>query len=446
MLRLIFSDLIAHLRVWVGMAIIAAATALVAAVVASDVETAVGLGGNVALALYAISGSVILFTSVAAVIVLSSVANLTVVLQQRDYALWQLVGVRGSLVGIVVLTQLVVVALVGAWVGIALSVPVLQPFFDYVFADLPGFGSVPVQFGPAGVTSVLGFVTVIVLLSGVRSARRASQVTGVAVLADPDPPQTTMGPLRWVGVLAVLGLLCALLLSIRATPVDRLEVPLWIIGPLVASLLVCLGPLIFPSVLRGWTALVPARWSVSWFLARSAALHSIGRSTAAVNPLMVAVALAGGLYSANGTVRAAERVGAAGAITIGTVVLLLGGPLLLSALGSAVTIFMSARVRDREAALVRATGGTPEVVMATAAWEAFIYVVTAVLLGAVGVIATALVGAWAVASDAPGTFPRFGAGAVGVVAGAELLLVMVATVVPAGLGVRRDVAATLAAE
>jgi putative ABC transport system permease protein len=136
--------------------------------------------------------------------------------------------------------------------------------------------------------------------------------------------------------------------------VERLEVPLWIISPLVATLLVCLGPIAFPALLRGWTSLVPRRWST--FLARSAA-HSIGRSTGAVNPLMVAVALAGGLYSANGTVRAAEGTSASPSISIGTVVLLLGGPLLLSALGSAVTIFMSARVRNREAALVRATGG-----------------------------------------------------------------------------------------
>lgn len=446
MLRLVLSDLLAHLRIWVGMVVVSAAAALVTSVAAGDVETAVGLGGNVALALYAISGSVILFTTVAAVIVLSSVANLTVVLQQRDYALWQLVGVRPWSVRTIVLTQLVLVSLVGALIGVGLSVPILQPFFDYVYADLPGFGSVPVQFGPASVLSVVGFVAAIVLLSGARSARRASRVTGMAVLQDPDPPQSRMGPLRWIGVVAVLSILLALLLSIPSTPVDRLEVPLWIIGPLVATLLVCLGPLAFPAVLHGWTSLVPPRWSASLFLARAAALHSIGRSAAAVNPLMVAVALAGGLYSANGTVRAAEGVGAPPAISIGTVVLLLGGPLLLSALGSAVTICMSARVRDREAALVRATGGTPEVVVSTAAWEAVIYVVTAVLLGAVGVLATALVGAWAVASAAPGTFPGLGLTAMGVVAATELLLVLVATVVPAVLGLRKEVAATLAAE
>jgi len=223
---------------------------------------------------------------------------------------------------------------------------------------------------------------------------------------------------------------------------------LFLVWHLAATILVrsTLFPPPGPVLLRGWTSLVPARWSASWYLARAGAAHSIGRSSAAVNPLMVAVALAGGLYSANGTVRAAQGAGASPSISLGTVVLLLGGPLLLSALGSAVTIFMSARVRDREAALVRATGGTPAVVVATAAWEAVIYVGTALLLGGVGVVATALVGAWAVADEAPGTFPGLGLGAVAVIAGAELALVLVATVVPAGLGLRREVAATLAAE
>lgn len=154
------------------MAVVSAATALVTSVAASDVETAMGLGGNAALAIYAISGTVILFTAVAAVIVLSSVANLSVVLQQRDYALWQLVGVRPGSLRSIVLTRLVVVSLVGSLVGVGLSVPLLQPFFDYVFADLPGFGSVPVQFGPLGVGAVVVFVALIVLLSGGRSARR----------------------------------------------------------------------------------------------------------------------------------------------------------------------------------------------------------------------------------------------------------------------------------
>lgn len=446
MLRLIISDLLANLRIWIGVALVAAATAMVTAVVAGDIQTATTLDGNVSLALYGISGSVILFSTVAAAIVLSSVSNLAVVLQQRNYALWQLVGVQPSWVRTVVLAQLLLVAFAGALVGIGLSVPLLQPFYDYVFADQADFSGVQVQFGPLSVAAVLLLVMAIVLLSGARSARRASQVTGLAVLQDPDPPETKMRPLRWLVVVIGTVALVALVVSVRGTPIERVEAPLSLVAPLVACLLVCLGPILFPVLLRGWTSLVPPRTSASWFLARAGASHSIGRSTAAVNPLMVAIALAGGLYSANETVRAATGSVAPASISAGTVVLLLGGPILLSALGAAVTIFMSARVREREAALVRATGGTPEVVVATAAWEAVIYVGTALLLGIIGVVLTALVGAWAVAPSAPGTFPGFGLAAVGVIAGAELILILVATVVPAALDLRREVAATLAAE
>jgi AraC-like DNA-binding protein len=75
MLRLVFGDLLARLRIWVGMAVVSTATALVTSVAVGDLETAVGLGGTVALALDAISGSVVLFTAVAAVIVLLSGAR-----------------------------------------------------------------------------------------------------------------------------------------------------------------------------------------------------------------------------------------------------------------------------------------------------------------------------------------------------------------------------------
>lgn len=446
MLKLVVRDLLAHLRIWLGVAVVAAATAVVGATAAGDIETAAALGGDVALALYAISGSVVVLTAVAAVIVLSSVANLTVVLQQRDHALWQLVGVRPGAVRTVVSVQLVLVALAGALVGTALSLPLLQPFFDFVFADLPGFGSLPVRFGWRGAVSVVLVVTGVVLLAGSRSAGRASRVRGMAVLADPDPPATRMGWARWCGAAVVLVALVSLVVSLRGSSLDRVEPPLTVVAPLVACLLVCVGPLVFPAVLRGWTALVPARGSASWSLARAQAVHSIGRSTAAVNPLMLAVALAGGLYAANGTVRAAAGDGGPASIALATVVLLLGGPVLLSALGSAVTIFMASGVREREGALLRASGGTGALVVATAAWEAVIYVVTAALLGAVGVLVTGAAAAWAVSAEAPGTLPSFGLGPMGVVAGAELLLVLLATVVPTLLGLRRAVASTLAAE
>jgi putative ABC transport system permease protein len=126
-------------------------------------------------------------------------------------------------------------------------------------------------------------------------------------------------------------------------------------------------------------------------------------------------------------------------------VLLLGGPLLLAAVGAATTVAVSGRARARDAALLESAGATPGLVVATAAWEAVVQVGTATLLALVAVATTAIAGAWAVGSWSldPGAF---GLPALGVTAGAALLLVLTATVVPAVLRLRQDPVAVLSAQ
>jgi putative ABC transport system permease protein len=158
---------------------------------------------------------------------------------------------------------------------------------------------------------------------------------------------------------------------------------------------------------------------------------------------MVAVALAGGLYTAagiGGEAVSRETSSATQDLATGTVALLIGGPLLLAVLGATATIFMSSRSREREFALIQAAGGTEATVLGAAAWEAVIYVVTAAGLGAVAVAVTAVAGLWAV-----GVW-GFGLGSVASVAGAGLLLTLAATVLPTWSALREEVPRTLAAE
>lgn len=91
---------------------------------------------------------------------------------------------------------------------------------------------------------------------------------------------------------------------------------------------------------------------------------------------------------------------------------------MLTALGSAATVFMSGRVRAREAALVQAAGGTPRVVVAAAAGEAVVLVGTAALLGALAVVVGAAAGAFALG----GTWTSFGVAAMALSAGAALVV------------------------
>ncbi len=162
---------------------------------------------------------------------------------------------------------------------------------------------------------------------------------------------------------------------------------------------------------------------------------SRGQSVAIINPLVVAIALAGGLYASQGTASGGDT------LSTGGVVLLLGGPLLLSLTGATVTLFMAGRHRNHEVALLIASGGTASTVMTAALTEAIIYVATALMPAVPPVIATGLLGSWALHES-----PSFGLGAVAIVAITGLALILAAVVLSIVMALRKNVVRTLADE
>lgn len=443
MLRLVLSDLVANLRIWVGVLLVAAATAAVGTVAAAEIETAVRTGGTVSLALYAISGTVLLFATLTTIVVLGSVVELAVALQRRSYALWQLVGIGPGRVRLVVHAQLAIVALAGAVLGAAAVTPALPALFRFFLGGSSGLQDVRPRFGPVAAMAVGGFVLAVTTLSGARGARQAGRVPPLQSLRSADVPLRRVGPARWIGAAALLTVVLLVAATVPGTAPERLSVPLMLVAPLTAAALAAVGPALYPAFARGWTAAVPSTASAAWYLARNSVEYHVTRSTAAISPFMVAVALSGGLATATAISGAAtsRATGAdPGAVGTGTVVLLIGGPVFLALLGSTATILIASRSREREFALVQAAGSTRATVVAAAALEAVIYAVTAVALGAVAVAVTTLVGLLA---DPHG---EFGWAAVGSVAAIGLALILAATVVPTRSAVRTAVPEILAAE
>ncbi len=436
MLRLVLRDLLANLRIWLGALVVAAATAAVAAVCAGLIETGVRTGGNVGLALGAISGTVLTFSVVAAVVVTGTVTGLTVALQRRSYALWQLVGVLPIRVGLVVRLQLLVVALAGSGLGCLAMLPFLSPFLTWTLAGSDDFDDLQISFGPISAVSVVTLVSGLVVLSGSRAAGRAGRVSPLESLRDPELAGVGIGRRRWftAGLLAVLAGLVTV--SLHGTAADRLAVPLMLVSALLAGSVAAVGPVVLGWVLSGWTSVVPPEASVSWYLARASARANISRSSAVLGSLMVAVALVGSFYAANRT-----AVPGSDDASAGTVALILGGPVVLSLLGSAVALAMSGRGRDREVALLRAAGSDGSVLVLAAVWEAVMYVVTAVLLGFAVVAFGTVVGAL-IASTTPGWAPA----PILLIGGAGTVLMLIATVVPTLFTLRRPVLAELATE
>lgn len=447
MIRLVVTDLIAHARVWLGILAVAAAAGLVGGVAAGLIETGNAYGGRVQEGLSSASGAVIMFTVVTALIVLSSTANLTVALQRRGYALWLLVGIRPTLVALVVLTQLGVVGAVGALIGCAVAVPVFPVLFAWVFREWETMQGLDVQLGAAGMCIVSGVIAATAILGGLRGARRAARTPPIEALRDPEPPRLAMGWFRVLVTIAVLGASAGLVANLDSRQsVSTFAGQATLVTPLIAATFAAAGPVLFPLVLRVWTALVPARASASWFLARNSARYRLSHSTAAIGPLMVAVALTGGLYTLAATISAAQnaRTGTSTGSDLAPegVVLLLGGPLLLSAVAAAATVFMSGNAREREFALLRAAGTTPAVIVRVAVWEAVVFAATATMLG----LAATVLGGFAIAWKLALPLPVVALPSVGVVAGGGFALILLATVVPTVAALRHEVPRLLAAE
>lgn len=446
MIRLILADLVFHARVWLGILTVIVATGFVAGIAAGLIETGVHEGGEVQEGLGSTSSVVIIFTGLTALIVLGSAANLTVSLQQRSYALWQLVGIRPLSVAGIVLAQLAVVGILGALIGCAIAAPAIGPVFAWTFREWPGMQDVEVRLGGVGALVVAAAILVVVLLGGLRGARRASRTRPIEALREPEPHRIGMGWFRVLLLVAALSGAFGLSASMRSGSFSQVSGQAPLLTPLIAAVFAAAGPVVYPLALRAWTALVPTGASATWFLARNSARYRLSQSGAAIGPLMVAIALAGGLYTSGATLAAARpaETGEPGGfeLAIEGVVLLLGGPLLLSATAAAATVFMAGHARERESALVRAAGSTGTALILTAVWEAVVYAVTAALLGT----AATVVGGTILAASLDLPFPVISFRTLGMITAGGFALILVATVAPSAAALRHEIPRTLAVE
>ncbi|WP_433675408.1 hypothetical protein [Microbacterium gorillae] len=442
MIRLIITDLVSGFRLWLGLAAVSAA-------VSTALTFAFGLAaqprpadGNLDQLFSSLFGTILIFTGIVVLIVASSASVLVMNLRRRSLALWQIVGILPGQVFLVSVAQILLTALVGALVGGLLVLAIYAPVYDYGLSTL-GDGLPQPVLQLSSVAWAVGVTTGVIVLSGLRGARAASRTSPVRILREPEPVPSGWG--RWaravVCVLAVAGTI-ALPLGMRGDGHRAITGLAPLLPALFAAALAVGGPLVYAGVLRAWTALVPARFT-AWYLARHSAVARASASTAAIGPVMAAIALVGGLYAAGMTLAAAPS-NSWGDFSIDTsqLVLLFGAPLLVAIVGAAAAVYTTGSDRQRERTLLTAAGAAPGTLLRVAICEAAILVVTSVLLAvAVIVLSVVLIG---VAVGASGI--RIAFGPIATIGASALVLIMAATVIPALSGRRVSVMSALAAE
>lgn len=445
MIKLVFADLRDHAATWIGAFVVAVACGCIGGWAASLQATANFYAADASLykSLQNTVSMVLSFSSIAAVAVLVSIAGLTVSTQQRSYALWQLANVSPRLVSGVVLAQLVVVALLGLAGGTVLAMASFIPLFPIVFNLWEPFSEVIPQVGLSYLTLVWLVVSGVFVLGGFKGARSAGKTSPLVVLRNPVPKHRGMTWLRGLlFVVLVVGLGTVASIMANSKPEVVMNYSMYIPIIAVASL-VPLAPLVCSVVLRAWTVLVPQkRWNV-WYVARHTASYGLSASTSVETPIMVGFGLIAGIYSVMALWKnylLSQGVATFNGLDATQTILVLGGPVLLCAVGAAVSVVMKSRSRTRDVALLIASGVQPKTLLAAAVWEAFIHAITATLVGMIGVVVSNAIVASTVGLP---LFEDvvFGEGLIVSLVG--FVLVLVATFIPTWTALNREPATIL---
>jgi putative ABC transport system permease protein len=446
MIRLVFSDLRHHVTTWIGAFIVAVGCGYIGGWVVSLQVTAGFYTGDIQKSLQNAGSMMFVFSLIAGVAVLISAASLTVSTQQRSYALWQLVNVRPWLVSLVVLVQLAVVAALGALCGTLLAAATFDPLFPWVFSEQEYVSQVVPHAGVSLLPTVWLVVIGVFLLGGLKGARSAGITPPLTVLREPEPKRTKVGWLRVLLFVVLAACTCWIALLMADSPPNEAMAWSIFVPILVAATLIPVAPLIFAVLLSAWTILVPQKHWNAWYLARHTAQYGLSTSTSVETPVMVGFALVAGIFSVIQVLAAyAQSQGATDTsgylLDSTTTLVMLGGPVLLCAIGAAVSVLMSSRSRAHEVALLTAGGARPATLMIAAGCEALIHTATATLVGIISVIISTAIVAHAFGLPLFDGV-TFAAGLVVSLVG--FALVLIATLVPTHRALNREAATILA--
>lgn len=451
MIRLLGAELSRGWTTWTGLVLVAAVAALSFAVAIAMLETGLDAGGEILKASVSFLSILLLLNIPAGAIVVAAVSRLAIDLHRATYARWQLSGVSPRQTSVVVLVQLACAGALAGVLGFAISIPFVPAFLHAVFEhDTSWWSSATVRPGALTAAIVAPLTIAVTILGGVRAAMSAGRTPPLSALREPDPESKRMRWWRWLLFAAVLlaagigGALAPLRAEERSTAISQFP----LLPAYLTAIVAAIGPVLSPVVLRAWTSLIPPRSSTTWFLARNQARYHLGRSTASVTPLFVGAALLGGMMTMAATTGTAmTAAGLPGNFDLGIlqVMLLIGGPIALGALGAAVVLFMSNRTQGAEQSLLRASGASRGVVVAAALWQAVIHVITAALLASLVIIGTALISSTALNRFIPAA-AVFDLSATAVLIAVGLVLTASATVIPTLLRLREPLAQRLSVE
>ena len=449
MVTLIWNDLRHHARQWLWSLLVAMVGGAIIGVIITAWYSALSWAqaqGSAELvnASHIIGSNLVSYAGLATAVILSTTFGLTVSAQQRSHALWKVLGIPGSRIRRIILTQVGVIGLLGGTIGAVVSLPLVRLYlltwreFEVFPPDLPiimpGFG----------VPLTIAVTTLFCILGGMGAARRAASVPEMQALREATAPRTRTRWWQWA-IVAVLVLAIVLTPFDSTVPLNEAERAELVaagvdlndpgeraiagasMGLLAAIAGLCVPNWTLRPLLTWWTALIPGR-SPAWFAARANARHRASLSMTTIVPFAIAVALTGTVYAAVGAGQATGAQGSVnGFLTVGVPIFLISG------VGGIANIAMVGRARRQEGALLGVIGARSSTVLASTALEGVIYAVTGIIFGLAATAVSAVYAALYSGGGMTVLVASVPVGLLALVSGISLALAVATTWLPAQL-------------
>lgn len=382
-------------------------------------------------------------------IVLSSVGATKVAQGRSRFARWRLAGATPAQVFGGVLTQFTLLAFVASTVGILVALPLIQVGSNFLMSitDLEVF--LPAKPTWSAIVATYGLVVGTSLFGAGKPSWRASRVTAIEALQDRSgeiEPRLRPRSILGAGIVLAGGIFFAVG-AITEKNNGSASSLVMLFGCAILVVFAILASAVFPLFVRAWTAIVPARCSTAWYVARHGALARLTATTATITPFMIGAGLLSVYFSAATTWAGTSHYDQdAPQLALIQGLVLFTPAAVIAITGSVAIVFMVGQTRERETALLRATGAPPRTLALMPVLEALIYAATAFFLSAVVALLAVLVYSVFLVRQGYEWSPQIDLRAGGAVTLVGFLGIFLAIGIPSGTANKKTVRDALAAD
>lgn len=389
MLKFVLSDLRFHARLWlpafVSVGLGAACAGGVIIAVSSGLQTAESAPESDALeGVRVLGGTVGMLTLIATAGVIGSTAGFVLASQAQNHASWLLIGFSPKQLRRTLRIEIACLVVLAGAIAVPLSyIAAAVILWQWSTIGIVAVGQRPL----VGYWQPFAMLLLVVLSAAWGTwgrTKRASKIPVAGALREARTHRPHIGWFRTAVAIMLFAGGSAILLAVTMLPLsgpdDRAA------GAISGLLVLIIATLLVPAwtirpLLWGWTALVKSH-STSWYLAREACRFAGARSLATVVPFaitssLLAVLYGGGAISGGGT-------------SLAEVGVLLGPTLVVAWGGGICTIALIGRSRSQEQRLLGVAGASNGLLRRTACFEGLIYALTALMYGALFLVAAIL--------------------------------------------------------